>query len=261
MSSDSSGITVVPVANQAGSAGKTTTVVTLAALLADAGTRVLVVDLDGQANATTWLGVAPQDLQVTAGDVLLRRATTGEAIRDTNTDRVRLLGSSTAMDASAADLTRVTGGEQRLRLALTGLVDVDVVLIDCPGALSVVTVAAMVAATSVLTVTAPTAKELAGVPRLEDTVTEVAEAYNPGLRLAGIVPCIVPSNGGLLYTQALDLLTADYPHLVTAPVRRSVRAPEAYAQGVPLPTHAPREPITSDYRAVLTQLRDRGVLP
>lgn len=196
MSSDSSGIAVVPVANQAGSAGKTTTVVTLAALLADAGTRVLVVDLDGQANATTWLGVAPENLQATAADVLLRRASTGEAIQDTNTDRVRLLGSSAAMDASAADLTRVTGGEQRLRMALTSLVDIDVVLIDCPGALSVVTVAAMVAATSVLTVTAPTAKELAGVPRVEDTVTEVAEAYNPGLRLAGIVPCIVPNNGG-----------------------------------------------------------------
>ena len=85
------------------------------------------------------------------------------------------------MDAAASDLGRVTGGEQRLRLALSDVSDADVVLIDCPGALSVVTVAAMVAATSVLTVTAPTAKELAGVPRLEDTIAEVQQAYNPGL--------------------------------------------------------------------------------
>ena len=71
----------------------------------------------------------------------------------------------------------------------------------------------------------------------------------------------MPSNSGLLYTQALELLRGDYPELVTAPVRRSVRAPEAYAQATPLPAHAPGEGITRDYEAVLAQLRDRGVLP
>lgn len=259
MSGDSTGIKVVPVANQAGSAGKTTTLVTLAALLAEEGKNVLVVDLDGQANATTWLGVAGGE--ATSADVLLRRASLDQAMQPTNTASVHVLASTPQMDIAAADLTRVTGGEQRLRLALQGLSGVDVVLIDCPGAVSVVTVAAMVAATSVLTVTAPTAKELAGVPRLEDTVNEVEQAYNPGLRLGGIVPCIVPSNGGLLYTEALELLAADYPDLVTQPVRRSVRAPEAYAQTAPLPLHAPRAGVTDDYRAVLAQLRERGVLP
>ena len=259
--SDSSGITVVPVANQAGSAGKTTTVVTLAALLAEAGRRVLVVDLDGQANATAWLGVNPDTVTTTAGDVMLRRRDLADAVVPTNTPGVRLVPSSPEMDAAAVELSRVTGGEQRLRLALVDVTDVDVVLLDCPGALSVVTIAAMVAATAVVTVTAPTAKELAGVPRLEETVAEVAEAYNPQLMLAGIVPCIVPSNAGALYAEALAMLTDAYPGITTPSVRRSVRAPEAYAQEVPLPAHAPREPVTDDYRAVLGYLQGKGVLP
>ena len=79
MRGDSSGITVVPVVNQAGSSGKTTTVVTLAALLAQGGARVLVIDLDGQANATTWLGVDPNTVSPSIADVLLRRATLTES--------------------------------------------------------------------------------------------------------------------------------------------------------------------------------------
>lgn len=260
--SDSSGITVVPVANQAGSAGKTTTVVTLAALLAEQGRRVLVVDLDAQANATTWLGVDPHTVTTTAGDVMLRRRDLTDAIVPTNTSGIRLVPSSPEMDGAAVELSRVTGGEQRLRLALSGLADIDVVLVDCPGSLSVLTVAGLVAATDLLTVTTPSAKELAGVPRLEETVAEVAEAYNPGLTLAGIVPCMVPPrSGGALYVEALDMLLEAYPEITTPTVRRSVRAPEAYAQASPLPAHSPREPVTQDYRDVLAHLQGQGVLP
>lgn len=261
--SDSTGITrVIPVANQAGSVGKTTTTVTLAALLAQAGHQVLVIDLDGQANATAWLGVDPETRPAGIGDVLLRRTTLPEATTETNTAGVRLVPATPALDAHAVELARLTGGEQRLRQALRTAKGVDVVLIDCPGSISVLTVAALVAATTVVTVTAPSSKELSGIPRLEGTIQDVADAYNEDLTLGAIVPCIVPAaSSGQLYRDALDLLTTTYNGLVTPTVRRSVRAPEAMSHATPLPIHAPGHGITADYRAVLAHLQAAGVLP
>ncbi|NLG21735.1 MAG: AAA family ATPase [Actinomycetales bacterium] len=246
-------------ANQAGSAGKTTSAVTLAAMLAETGHTVLLVDSDAQANATTWLGVSNPSL--TLGDVLLRRATLAQATVETDVPGLRLIPAHEGLDGDALELSRVLGGEQRLRMALqdTGA---DVILVDCPGALSILTVAALVASDSVITVTQPTVKELAGVPKMEATVHEVRDAYNPKLRFGAVIPCIVPpSAAGALYSEALTLLCEQYGDLVTPPVRRSVRIPEAYAQQTPLSIHAPSEAVTHDYRAVLNHLIQSGVLP
>ncbi len=256
---------VIPIANQAGSAGKTSTAVTLAALLSQDGHQVLLVDADPQANASSWLGHDEPDL--TIGEVLLREVDMSEAVVDTEWPGLRLLPASPALDGSSVTLARTTGGEQRLRQALdrwtqndpTG---VDVVLVDCPGSMSVLTVAALAAATSVITVTQPTIKELEGLPKLEETINDVADAYRPGLALAAVVPCIVPSStAGAVYSESMALLRDSYPELVTPAVRRSARVPEAYAQRRPLPMHAPTEGVTDDYRAVAAQLISMGVLP
>ncbi|NHC44484.1 ParA family protein [Motilibacter aurantiacus] len=256
----------VAIANQAGSAGKTTSAVTLAALLAQGGHEVLLLDSDGQANATTWLGV--DEPAATLGDVLLRRRglTLVDAAVETDVPRLRLVPADDRLDADAVELARSLGGEQRLRQALEAMAEqqaaADVTIIDCPGALSIFTIAALVAADSVITVAQPTVKELAGVPKLEGTVEDVRSAYNPKLSLAGVIPCNVPPTGaGVLYAQALALLAENYGDIVTPAVRRSVRVPEAYAQQRPLPVHSPREAVTEDYRAVLDALARAGVLP
>ena len=254
---------VLAIANQAGSAGKTTTAVTIAALLAEQGYGVLLIDADGQANASAWLGV--ETASYTTGDVLHQRVSLAEACVTTTVPRLILLPSTQTLDADAVNLARAVGGEQRLRLALDQLSEAerpDVVLIDCPGSMSVTTVAALVAATGVVTVAQPTLKELAGVPKLETTVADVAQAYRPGLTLGAVVPCIVPpSSSGTLYSESLALLRESYGALVTPPVRRSVRVPEAYAQRNPLPMHAPREQVTEDYRGVAKHLVAAGLLP
>lgn len=265
--------TVIAVANMAGSAGKTTTVVTLAALLAEEGARVLVVDLDAQANASFALGVDATEavtdpdhpetsyLVPTVADVLQRTTTLPEATVLTGVEDVLLVPASAALNGLAIELGRQVGGEQRLRLALaTHPIDVDVVLIDCPGALNIYTVMALVAAHAVIAVTQPTTKELAGLPALEDTIGEVAGAYNPGIHLAAVVPCIVPANGAL-YRQGVQILRDSYQALVTHAVRHSVRVPEAYDTQLPLPLFAPDHPVTADYRQVLGDLRAAGALP
>lgn len=251
--------TIIAVANASGSAAKSTTVVSLADLIGRTRS-VVVVDADAQGTATSWLGYRPDEAAVTLGDVLLRRATVEEALLDTHTPGVRLLPSNRALDAATIELNSVIGREHRLRLALAK-VDAEVVLIDCPGSVSTITISALVAATSTLTVTQPTMKEISGLPEMLDTIEDVQEAYNPQLVFAGIVPCIVPAaTQGRIYADAMGVLDKTYGDLVAPRVRRSARVAEAHAHGVPLPSWAPSDNVTADYKAVHGWLQDRGAL-
>lgn len=249
----------IAIANQAGSAGKTTTAVTLAGLIAESGRRVRLVDSDGQANATTALGIDPSD-RPTLSEVLLQQATIAEAEQPTKVDRLTVVPASADLDGTAIELARALGGDQRLRRAMQAAPPVDINIYDCPGALSVLTIGALVVGRWVITVTKPTIKELAGVPALEDTIAEVRDSYNDEIELAGVVPCEVPAKtAGKVYEMALGLLQKEYGELVTPPVRRSARVPEAYSNGQPLHVYAPNEPVTEDYRNVLRYLEQRGV--
>lgn len=252
-------MSIISVANQAGSAGKTTTAITLAALLAADGRRVRVIDLDAQSNASYWLGVT--GASSVSADVLLGRSDLADVEVETGIEGLTLLPSTGRLDDDAVELARTLGGEQRLRIALEAASPVDVTFIDCPGSLSVLTIAALVASDYALTVTQPTIKELEGIPKMEQTVRDVAAAYNPKLRLGAVVPCIVPgANAGSVYGEALRLLTDNYQALVTPSARRSARIPEAYSQQRPLPVHAPREPVTQDYRDILADIEAKGLL-
>jgi chromosome partitioning protein len=259
---------VIPIANEAGSAGKTTSTVEFAANLAEIGKRVLVVDADSQHNASHILGIS--DPKFTTGDVLLRRADITDAIVESNTRGVWVLPSAETLKSDKFELIRVAvGAEQRLRQSL-GQVDDDFdhVLIDCAGSLDTLTIAALVATRGtddgvafVITVVQPMVKEIEGIPRLLSTIEDIAGAYNPQLRLGCVIPCLVPPhNQGSIYQEAIQLLDDSYRDLVTPPVRRSVTVPEAYFRRQPLRTYAPRAAVTSDYHTVFKHLRKRGIL-
>ena len=252
---------IIAVANAAGSAGKTTTVVTLAALLAEAGQRVVVVDLDGQANATRWLGIDPKALTHTVGGVLLDQCSVAEAVVDTNTEGVRLLPANSSVNGDALELRDAVGREMRVKAAMANLSDVDVVLIDCPGTIGLMTVMALVAADAALTVAQPSMKELEGIEELEKTISQVRKFFGASVSLRGVVPCIVPpASAGRLYANSIELARDTYDELLLPPVRRSVKAAEAYAFAEPLPSFAPHEGVTEDYRDVVRQLQATGVL-
>lgn len=255
-------MSVLTIAGEGGSSGKTTTAVTLAALLAGEGRQVLVIDLDLQANATSWLGVQVGEQDATAGDVLLRSSTLDQALLPTNTDGVRALAASRALSGDTVQLLRERGPEQRLKLAFRDLpADVEDVIIDCPGTVSVLTVAALLVADTVLTTASPGLKEINGVAALAETIAETADIFASDVTLDAVVPCAVPPSGaGLMYAQALQVLQDSYPAQVTPTVRRSVRVPEAASHCTPLPAWAPRDAVTGDYRDVLTHLRGRGLL-
>jgi chromosome partitioning protein len=256
-------------ANESGSVGKTTLAVCVATLAAQSGRMVRLVDLDPQANASFYLGCNGADRQV--GDVLLRRpprhggrhrATTLEDVElKTDVLGLTVVPATSALKADVLELHRTPLAEMRLAKALENASPVDLTFIDCPGTAGVLTLAALIAAESVLTATRPSIKEAIGIAELLDTIDTVQRDVNSHLRLAAIVPNEVPSSGNI-YRDTLDTLHSsdDYRHLVTPAVRRSVLVPESYSHQVPLPLYQPRSDVSGDCVAVYDWLLTHGVI-
>jgi len=263
------GAEIIPILNDVGSVGKSATVHAVASILAEQGKSVLVADADSQANVTEHLGI--EDPKWTIGDVMLGKVTPGDAAVESNLTNVWVIPSASSVKSDIVMMRHNLGSELKMKRALHELTHlVDVILIDCPGTLDDMGIAALVAAKSrfkdgpawALTCVQPTKKEIVGVPKLEEIIFQVVDNYNPNLQLGGIVPCIVPAdNQGQLYKDALALLRASYGDLVTPPVRRSVKIPEAYSRQIPMIVHAPTEPTTKDLRAVVENLQARNILP
>lgn len=250
------------IVNDSGSAGKTTTAVSLAALLAERKLNTLLIDNDPQGNATLFAGAVAVPGK-TMAEVLVGERDLEEVIVASAVGHLSVAPAMRSLNGAVVALTRDFGGEQRIRVALQALAGgYDAVIIDCPGSASILTVAGLVAADHVIAVAQPTLKELEGLPALEETITKVASLYNPGLALSAVVPCIVPpASAGTLYSDGLAQLQELYGDLVTPPVRRSVRVPEAYSRRLPLTIYAPLEPASYDYQTVLEHLIARKVMP
>ena len=223
--------TTIALANQKGGVAKTTSVASLGAALAEEGQRVLVVDLDPQGSLTFSLGIDPEELDVTVGEVLLGKVPAIEAILETD-DGVDLLPASIALTQAEEQLVTRTGREQRLRVALDKVrSDYDWILLDCPPALGVLTVGALSAADEVVIPLQAETLSHRGVGQLLDTIYDVRQFINPDLVIRGVRATMY--DGRTRHAQNVRTAIAETYDLTVLepPIPKSIRFAEAPAIG------------------------------
>ena len=226
---------LVAVANQKGGVGKTTTAVNLAAALADAGRKVLLVDVDPQGNATTHLGLGQAERRVSLYDVLLGRVSAAKAVQTTAIARLDVLPSVVDLSAVEVELAQDTERNLRLKSALEPLrAGYDLVLVDCPPSLGVLTVNALAAADGVMIPLQCEFFALEGLSMILRTVDRVRRGSNPKLKIEGIVLTMYDRRNKLSDQVAADVRGFMGTRVFETVIPRNVRISEAPSYGQPI---------------------------
>jgi chromosome partitioning protein len=230
---------VIAITNQKGGVGKTTTAVNLAASIAATRRRVLLIDLDPQGNATMGSGVDKAQLERSACEVLLGEADLGSALVSVGEGGFMLLPAN--QDLTAAEVRLMTlpiGREIKLRQALQPKRDdFDLILVDCPPALNMLTVNALVAADSVLIPMQCEYYALEGLTALLATVEQIREAANPGLVIEGLLRTMFDPRNNLANEVSSQLIGHFGDKVFRTVIPRNVRLAEAPSFGKPVLFH------------------------
>ena len=246
----------VAVFNQKGGSGKTTTVVNLAAALAERGQRVLVFDLDPQGSASAWLGVRESGrgtLAIFEGE----KVSLSDLASHSDVAGVDVVPASPWLlhvERTAAG----TKAEGRLRRAVLALPETwDWVLVDCPPSLGLLALSALVACPFVLVPVEAHTMALAGLAALQQTMAHVRAELNPDLELLAVLACRVDARTNLSRDVVTRLRDWGGPLVLEAIVRESVRLAEAPSFHQPITQYAPASSGAEDYRAVAAELLAR----
>jgi chromosome partitioning protein len=249
---------VLAISNQKGGVGKTTTAVNVAAALAKAGDRVLLVDLDPQGNATSGLGYHRGTVTAGVYDVLLGQRTIDETIRTTALPTLSLLPTTRDLVGADVELVDADDRERRLKKVFAGVRDrFEWILIDCPPSLSLLTLNALVAADAVLIPLQAEYYAMEGLGELLRTVAAVKKGLNPDLERAGIAITMFDARNNLareVEAQARALFGSEVFRTV---IPRTVRLGEAPSHGRSIVEYDPRSSGAKAYLALAAELRAR----
>jgi chromosome partitioning protein len=245
--------------NQKGGVGKTTTTINLGAYLANMGQRVLLVDLDPQANTTSCLGIDKNSVTQGTYDVLMRTKPAAETILRNEQFKLSLLPAAPALAGAEVELVNEMARETRLKQALAPIRDrYDYILIDCPPSLGLLTLNGMVASQDGLII--PVQCEylaLEGLGMLMDTVERVRKALHPQLRIRGILMTMFDNRTNLSQEVVDEVRKHFNKQVFRTIIPRSVRLAEAPSYGMPILSYFPSSPGAEAHRALAEEVMEQ----
>ncbi|HEV2619448.1 MAG TPA: ParA family protein [Acidobacteriaceae bacterium] len=253
---------MLAVVNQKGGVGKTTTAINLAAGLALEGLPTLLIDCDPQANTTGGLGIPRDEGRLSVYDVLMGQATLDEARLTTAIDNLSLLPGSKNMIGANLELVSQEGREFRLREALAPIrAQYPFIVLDCPPALDLLTLNALVAADGLLVPMQAEYFALEGITELMQTLDRVAQSFNPTLALEGVLLTMYDDRTNLSQ-QVTDNLAGFFgDKLLKTTIPRNIRLAEAPSHGKPVQLYDPRSRGAEAYTALTLEILRRNNVP
>jgi chromosome partitioning protein len=247
---------VYTLVNQKGGVGKTTTAINLGAYLAQFGQRVLIVDIDPQANATSSVGVDKHTVKGGVYEALMGGSPAPALVLQNPRLRLSILPSSPSLAGAEVELVNELGREGKLRLVLTPLIDrYDYVLIDCPPSLGMLTINGIVAAQDGVII--PVQCEylaLEGLGELTHTIQRIRSALFPGLKVRGVVLTMYDGRTNLSGDVVSEVQRYFREKVFETIIPRSIRLAEAPSYGLPISAYAPESSAAKSYESLAREL-------
>lgn len=249
---------IIAVANQKGGVGKTTTVINLSACLAEAGKKVLTIDMDPQGNTTSGLGLEKNELENTVYELMLGDCSVNQSIRKTGIDNLSVIPSNVNLAGAEIELLDISDKEYILRNEIDYVKeDYDFLLIDCPPSLSMLTINALTTANTVLVPIQCEYYALEGLSQLMYTIDLVQKRLNPDLKMEGVVFTMYDARTNLSLQVVENVKNNLDTTIYKTIIPRNVRLAEAPSHGLPINLYDSKSTGAESYRALAKEVIDR----
>ena len=249
---------IIAVANQKGGVGKTTTVINLSACLAEAGKKVLTIDMDPQGNTTSGLGFEKNKMENTVYELMLGECSVNQSIRKTGIDNLSVIPSNVNLAGAEIELLDISDKEYILRNEIDYVKDdFDFLLIDCPPSLSMLTINALTTANTVLVPIQCEYYALEGLSQLMYTIDLVQKRLNPELKMEGVVFTMYDARTNLSLQVVENVKNNLDTTIYKTIIPRNVRLAEAPSHGLPINLYDSKSTGAESYRALAKEVIDR----